>query len=133
MALRDRMREALDADEREERESKLDARLEKIEQSITELRAAPGEDDDELAALAQQLKETREELAELKKAKAKPKPKAKPADDDDAPKTRQGRKSGNAYDWDVDDDGNVRKLDIARVYQGEDEPDEVELPEAASA
>lgn len=41
---------------------------------------------------------------------------------------RPGRRSGNAYDFDVDDKGQVVRLDVARIYQGEDEPDRVELP-----
>lgn len=44
------------------------------------------------------------------------------------PRRRPGRKKGAAYTWDVDDEGNVRQLDTAKVYQGADEPDEVELP-----
>ena len=44
------------------------------------------------------------------------------------PRTRPGRKSGEAYDWTVDDDGNVVRSDVAVVWSGEDEPDEVELP-----
>lgn len=54
-------------------------------------------------------------------------------DDDDGKKktpkvrTRPGRKSGRAYGWWIDDDGEVVRLDIARVYSGPDEPDEVDL------
>lgn len=45
------------------------------------------------------------------------------------PRTRPGRKSGNAYDWWVDDEtGEVVKLDVARIYSGEDEDDEVNIP-----
>lgn len=40
---------------------------------------------------------------------------------------RPGRKSGMAYDWFVDDDGNVVKSSTAIIYSGEDEPDEVEM------
>lgn len=50
------------------------------------------------------------------------KPKQKPR------RTRPGRKSGAAYDWEIDDSGKVQKLRIPRVFSGEDEPDEVELP-----
>lgn len=49
-----------------------------------------------------------------------PKPKRK--------KTRPGRKSGNVYDWDVVD-GKVVRLDTAKVYAGDDEPDRVDLDE----
>lgn len=43
-------------------------------------------------------------------------------------RTRPGRRRGNAYAWDVGDDGEIVQLDTAKVYQGEDEPDRVELP-----
>ncbi len=42
-------------------------------------------------------------------------------------KTRPGRKSGRAYGWYVDEKGRVKVSDVATVYSGEDEPDEVEL------
>jgi len=43
-------------------------------------------------------------------------------------KTRPGRKSGNAYQFTVDDEGNVKRSDTAVIYNGPDEPEEVELP-----
>jgi len=43
-------------------------------------------------------------------------------------KTRPGRKHGRAYDYTIEN-GRVKVLDVAHVYQGEDEPDEVELYE----
>jgi hypothetical protein len=51
----------------------------------------------------------------------------------EARRTRPGRRSGAAYMWTVDDDGNRVELDIPSVYSGADEPDEVELPPAAAA
>jgi ribosomal silencing factor RsfS len=42
-------------------------------------------------------------------------------------KTRPGRKSGRAYDWYVDDKGKVIVTDVATVYSGEDEPEEIEM------
>lgn len=43
-------------------------------------------------------------------------------------RTRPGRRSGSVYNWTVDDEsGKVVKLDIARVYDGPDEPERVEL------
>lgn len=42
-------------------------------------------------------------------------------------KTRKGRKHGRAYDWYVDDKGRVKVTDVATVYSGEDEEDEVEM------
>ena len=54
------------------------------------------------------------------------------ADDPDGkgkPKRRKrpGRRSGAAYDWYVDDDGQVVRSPVAVIYSGEDEPDEVEM------
>lgn len=49
------------------------------------------------------------------------------------PRTRPGRKSGSVYDWDVDDQGQVVKLDTAKVYGGDDEPESVELPDPPAA
>ena len=56
-----------------------------------------------------------------------PKPNPQPAVE---ARTRPGRKKGKAYGWTVDDAGVVVKTDIAHIYSGEDEPDEVELPPA---
>lgn len=65
--------------------------------------------------------------------KKKPKPKDDDSDDDDDDKdddenrkTRPGRKSGRAYDWTVEN-GKVVHLDVARIYSGDDEPNEVEI------
>lgn len=58
-------------------------------------------------------------------------PPGNPAGDPPPPasaETRPGRKRGNVYDWTTDEDGNVQQLGIGRVYTGEDEPEEVELP-----
>jgi hypothetical protein len=48
-------------------------------------------------------------------------------------KTRPGRKSGEIYEYTVDEDGRVRRVDIPTVYSGADEPDEVELPDEQEA
>jgi hypothetical protein len=55
-----------------------------------------------------------------------PDPDPKPA----RTRTRPGRRSGNVYDWDVDEDGKVVRLDTAKVYSGDDEPERVEIPAA---
>lgn len=39
---------------------------------------------------------------------------------------RPGRRRGNAYDWEPDEKGRPQKLGTAKVYQGDDEPDEIE-------
>ena len=60
-------------------------------------------------------------------AAPEPKPDPQPAAET---RTRPGRKKGKAYGWTVDDAGAVVKTDIAHIYSGEDEPDQVELPPA---
>ncbi len=42
-------------------------------------------------------------------------------------KSRPGRKNGRAYGWYVDEKGRVKVSDVATVYSGDDEPDEIEL------
>lgn len=43
-------------------------------------------------------------------------------------RVRPGRKSGNAYDWGVDEEtGEIVKAPMAYIFTGDDEPDEVEL------
>ena len=48
-------------------------------------------------------------------------------------RTRPGRRAGNVYDWDVDADGRVVRLGTAKVYNGDDEPDQVDLPDDEDA
>ena len=47
-------------------------------------------------------------------------------------RVRPGRKSGKAYGWTVDQTGQVQKVDIATIYNGPDEPEEVELDDEPS-
>lgn len=50
----------------------------------------------------------------------------------DKKRTRPGRKSGQLYqDWPDEETGELVRLDIPRVYTGEDEADEVEIKEAS--
>lgn len=51
-----------------------------------------------------------------------------PGDPPPAVPTRPGRKSGSAYAWDVDEDGRVIDLDVARIYNGPTEDERVVLP-----
>lgn len=44
--------------------------------------------------------------------------------------TRPGRKQGQAYNWETDDDGQVVPLNVARIWNEPDEEDEVALPPA---
>ena len=93
-------------------------------------------DDDERAELGLPVRETEEieEEAEPKrKRKGKLQAAPEPEQEQEAPKLRPGRKSGNAYAWDVDEQGQVVGLNHAKVYMGEDEPDEVEIPELREA
>jgi hypothetical protein len=62
--------------------------------------------------------------------KSKPKPKLREVPPPEPKPMREGRKSGQAYDWDVDEDGHQFSLGFARVYSGPDEDDEIELPPA---
>ena len=56
--------------------------------------------------------------------------KSKDSENGDSPPprtaTRPGRRRGNAYDYDLDDKGRPVKLSTARIYSGDDEPDEIE-------
>lgn len=115
-------------DELEQRFTKLEGRNISVSDVMTALESAS---DDELDALrgtvlggmAGRVAEDREDgNGDSGGGGDPPKPKPKPK-----PRTRPGRKSGNAYDWWVDDDGNVTRLDVARIYSGDDEPDEVEI------
>lgn len=55
-----------------------------------------------------------------------------PVDPPATAKTRPGRKKGQAYQWTVDEKGAVQKTDIAHIYSGPDEPDEVAIEEPAA-
>jgi hypothetical protein len=127
-------------------------RLRKWAQELDDEEAAEvaAADRAKLEQLADEDRLTADEVAFLRRVKAdleaddetdeKPEPEAEPEPDEkpepEAEKTprrrtRPGRKNGAAYGWWVDDDGNVVKIDGARIYSGDDEPDEVELPEPA--
>ncbi len=135
------------ADELEaEEKAELDAAERK---RIEELAAKPSLESEEIEWLRKMragLDEEDKADAEKAKAEEEAKTKAKAeedakgntddagtATDDQKAKTRPGRKNGQAYGWWVDDDGKVFRLDTARIYSGEDEPDEVEIAEAPAA
>jgi hypothetical protein len=127
--------------EREEQHDALEARFKALEErkpnfNIGDFVAAlENASDEELDALEGTVLEglVRETVREGEREpppdddNGKPKP---TADDDDAPPARKrpGRKSGQVYDWWVDETGEVVPLKMARVYTGEDEDDEVDLP-----
>jgi hypothetical protein len=142
------LRTALDEVEREEQHDELESRFKALEERKPELRlgdlvsALENASDEELDALEHTV------LADLvREARKEQETGAPPEEDGGAagggggraappppePRKRPGRRSGMAYDWWVDDDGRVTKLDVARVYTGEDEPEEVELPAEETA
>lgn len=135
------LRQALEQVEEQEKSDELEARLQRIEQHRGPLTGAElvsalrGLSDDELAELRGTVLESRarREL-ERRDDDGDGGDGGKPADAGDggkppAKRKRPGRKAGAAYDFDVDDDGRVIPLEVARVYTGDDEPDEVELPD----
>lgn len=69
------------------------------------------------------LPEPAPEPAPEPESQPEPEPEPKPK------RVRAGRKSGSLYMWDVDDKGRQFPLDIPHLYSGDDEPDEVELPD----
>ncbi len=131
-----RWADEMDAEERGERESALEDKVDKLEQRLSD--SGLSVEDREL------LTQARERLAALDAASSN----GDDSQDDGSDgkgsqgrgdgshagdeggarrKTRPGRKSGAAYDWTINDDGEVEQLDVAQVYGGEDEPDRVEL------
>lgn len=92
----------------------LEARYDRLEQLYIEQGGVPPSDDED------ENDDDQEPPPTKKKQPAKKKP---------AGRTRPGRKAGQAYDYDVDDDGRIVSLSVAQVYSGEDEPDEVQLPD----
>lgn len=105
----------------------IEERIERLEQGVK------GADRADVEDAIEELSEDEWELVQQHRAAgaAKPKPKAKAkVEEEERPRrTRPGRKSGSAYQFHVDDDGRVHRTDIAHIYNGEDEPDEVELPD----
>lgn len=137
-----RWADEIDAEERAERETELEKKVDRLEAQL----ASSGLSADDRALLTR----ARERLAALEAADSDggtnddqgSRADGARNDDDDGGsgsgddqgrrrrRTRPGRKSGAAYDWTLDDDGEVVRSDVAVVYSGEDEPDEVELEAA---
>lgn len=103
--------------------------------TAAEIREAMAEaSDEDKAELRRFLGIVEDQKPEPEKPEEKPEPKKsqrkqpKEKEEETKPRTRPGRKSGFAYDWDVDEEtGEQRKLSYAKVYAGESEPDEVEI------
>lgn len=124
--------EQIEADEKAERD-------EQAQQELEQLRSRALSDDDRkdlewVRSFRAKLEkdesdESEGEEEEERTAAKKPAPKPKSEDDRPERRVRPGRKSGAAYQWWVDDEtGEVIKLDTARIYDGPDEPEEVEIP-----
>jgi len=113
-----------------EREAALEERIATLEKRLEEKPKAEREE-----ALEEITDEEYELIRQHRAAAPPPAPKAEPAPAPApaAKRTRPGRKSGMAYEWYVDDAGKVVKTDIANIYNGADEPDEVELPDEEAA
>ena len=127
------MRRLADEIEKEEKGDASKATDERIAKLEAQLATAKKK---EPAAVDEALEEITDEELELIKAhraslvaKPKPEPEAEPEAKPTAGKTRPGRVKGNAYQWTVTEKGQVQKTDIAHIYSGESEPEEVPIPE----
>jgi hypothetical protein len=128
------LRDLADAYEREEEGEKSAALAAEIADLKAKVEAAP------VAKVADALEEITEEEYELIRQHRAGTPPPAPAavktpkvEKPATKRTRPGRKAGSAYEWYVDDNGNVVKTDIPQVYQGADEEDEVTLPDESEA
>lgn len=124
----------LDDEERAEKESATQERIDRLEAASS--RGGLTEEQAETLKRARALLDALDE--EDRRAAAKDTGDDGEGDDDaggsdDPPATRRtgtrkGRKRGNAYDYDVDEKtGRPVPLGVAKVYQGDDEPDQVEF------
>lgn len=137
-----KIRSALDEYDREADAERLEERLRAAEETRgrdftkAELKRVLAElDDDDRDEIVSALV-GEERWSAIREAEEEPATSEGAAESDDEPatperRTRPGRKTGLAYDWEVDERGNVVDLrgQPARIYSGDDEPDEVELPE----
>lgn len=108
-------------------EQELQARVDRMEAALA--RGGLTEEQQRTLASAQALLDELDAEQDEEESKPKRNGKPKPKDDDEGVQrklaTRPGRKKGAAYDYDVDDQGRPVKLGTAKVYSGDDEPDEV--------
>src|ERR1035437_6767958 len=134
------MRRLADAIEQEEQgeqsaaqASATDERIAKLETQLTAAKKRGGP-----SAVEDALEEISDEEMELIRAHragiATPPPAAAepPAADPPAVRTRAGRKKGKAAQFTVDEAGKVQKTDVAPIFSGEDEEDEVPIEENAA-
>jgi hypothetical protein len=129
------LRDLADAYEKEARQEAEGESTKATEERIAKLeQAVEQRSSSELDEAAEEISDEEWQLIERHRAgSSRPKPKPKPEADEKPRRTRPGRKSGNAYQYWVDDDGRVHKTDIAHIYSGDDEDDEVELPDEPEA
>lgn len=152
------LREVLDRTDEEDRGTALEARLVALEQrqeaggTITtaqilaaleqatdeELEALHGSYVDKLAREVEERRENQEtdeqrqarEAAEAATAAEAERLRLEQEGGGGTAEVRPGRKQGQAYNWETDDDGNVVPLEVARIWSEPDEADEVSLPAA---
>jgi hypothetical protein len=119
----------MDEDDKDELLDSLKNKKLTSEEVLNAIRDLPPEARSEIRELLQEKKEEVEEEEETEETDSTKVKETKETNSKDNSKRRirPGRKSGRAYGWWIDDDGEVVKLDIARIYSGPDEPDEVEL------
>lgn len=126
------LRDLADAYERESKgeESKaLQDRIDKLEADLKKEAPTPREVDEATEEITDEELELIRAHRKNRAAPPAPAPAADPPPDPPTAKTRPGRKKGQAYQWTVDGKGKVQRTDIAHIYSGEDEPDQVEILE----
>lgn len=127
------LRDLADAYEREEKgeaDSELRQEIDELKQAIKQRPAAEARD-----ALDELDDEERELIAQHRAGRITPPAVEEPepaVEDPPARKTRPGRRQGNLYEYTIDEDGKRVPVDIPTIYNGPDEPDEVELDEPAA-
>jgi hypothetical protein len=134
-SLVDMLRRLADEYEKEEHGEVSKATEQRIAELEAAVKRAPADDREEAL---EELDEDEWELVKQHRAsketpESKPKRERKPAEEEKPRRTRPGRKAGAAYNWYLDDDNVVQRSDIPVVYNGDDEPDEVELPDEPEA
>lgn len=129
-----RLLDELDKEEKDELLENLKGKKLTGEELVAAIKELPPESRKEVREALADVKEEIEEEEEEGKSKSKKKDDEDEEEETDDGKkkkskarTRPGRKSGRAYSWWIDEKGEIVQLDIARVYSGEDEPDEVEM------
>lgn len=126
-----RLADELDKEERDELLEEMKGRKLTGEELLEAIKSLDPQARAEVRKVLAEVEEEIEEEKEKEKPKPKPNAEEEAEGEEEKPKpkrnVRPGRKSGRAYGWWVDENGKVIQLDIARVYSGEDEPDEVEM------